>query len=116
MARTAPLQSDKSTTQAGRARIGKRIVLGIGLLVVTLILWELRKTAPAWLAGSMTASARFTTLSEPDNARITRAFEAVRQTLTADATLGLEPEPDKGQIHHTILTVWRRPAARRSTR
>jgi hypothetical protein len=102
MARTAPLQ-DESAAQAERARIGKQIVLGIGLLVVALILWELRNVAPAWLARSMTTSARFTTLNEPDNARITRAFEAVRQTLAADATL--EPEPDKGQIHHTVLTV-----------
>jgi hypothetical protein len=51
----------------------------------------------------MTTSARFTTLNEPDNARITRALEAVRQTLAADATL--EPEPDKGQIRHTVVTV-----------
>jgi hypothetical protein len=101
--RTASLQSDESAAQAERARIGKRIILGIALLVAALILWELRNVAPVWLATSMTTSARFTTQDEPDNARITRAFEAVRQTVAADATL--EPEPDKGQIRHTVLTV-----------
>ena len=114
MSRTAPLQSDKSTTQAERARIGKRVLLGIGLLVLALTLWELRNIAPAWLAKSMTANARFTTLSEPDNARITRAFEAVRQTLSADATLELEP--DKGQIHRTVLTVVAPTGSAASTR
>ena len=54
MAQTAPLQSDKSAAQAERARIGKRIVLGIGLLALGLILWELRNIAPGWLAKSMT--------------------------------------------------------------
>jgi hypothetical protein len=102
-ARHAPVRSDKAAAQAARARIGKQIILGIGLLVLSLVLWELRNVAPAWFAKSMTTSAEFTTVTERDDARIMRVFEAVRQTFAANATL--EPEPNQTKVRHTLLTV-----------
>jgi hypothetical protein len=103
MARHAPVQSHEAVAQDTRARIGKQIVLGVGLLVLTMILWELRNVAPGWLAKSMTTSAEFTTVAEPDDARITRAFEAVRQGFAAETRL--EPEPNQTKVRHTLLTV-----------
>lgn len=102
--RHAPVRPDEAAAaQAARARIGKQIVLGVGLLVLSLVLWELRNVAPAWFAESMTTSAEFTTVTERDDARIMRAFEAVRQTFAANATL--EPEPNQTKVRHTRLTV-----------
>jgi Protein of unknown function (DUF3592) len=112
MARHAPVHSDESDesddrdepgAQAARARIGKQVVLGIGLLALAVILWELRNVAPSWLAKRMTTSAEFTTVTERDDARIMRAFEAARQGFSAEARL--EPEPNQTQVRHTLLTV-----------
>jgi hypothetical protein len=109
MARHAPVHSDETGdrdepgAQAARARIGKRVVLGIGLLALAVILWELRNVAPSWLAKSMTTSAEFTTVTERDDARITRAFEAVRRGFSAEVRL--EPEPNQTKVRHTLLTV-----------
>jgi hypothetical protein len=90
-------------SQGARASIGKQAVLGGALIVLAIILWELRDTVPAWLAKSVTATVEFTTTTERDDARVTRAFDAVRQTFAADATF--EPLPNQTRIRHTQLTV-----------
>ena len=82
---------------------GKRTLLGGGLLVLALILWELRDAVPSWLAKSVTTTVEFSTTAERDDTRVTRAFEAVRQTLTSDAIL--EPLPNQTRVRHTRLTV-----------
>ena len=82
---------------------GKRTLLGGGLLVLALILWELCDAVPSWLAKSVTTTVEFSTTAERDDTRVTRAFEAVRQTLTSDAIL--EPLPNQTRVRHTRLTV-----------
>src|SRR5258707_6558222 len=103
MARNAAVPSGAVLSQAARASIGKRVVFGGGLIVLAIILWELRDTVPAWLAKNVTARAEFATTAERDDARVTRAFEAVRQTFSADATF--ESLPDPTRVRHTQLTV-----------
>ncbi len=103
MAQNAPVSSGVALSQSARASIGKRTVLGGGLIVLAIILWELRDAAPAWLAKSVTTTVEFSTMAERDDSRVTRAFEAVRQTLAADAIL--EPLPNQTRVRHTRLTV-----------
>jgi hypothetical protein len=90
-------------TEDAPSPIGKRTLLGGGLLVLALILWELRDAVPSWLAKSVTATIEFSTTAERDDTRVTRAFEAVRQTVAADAIL--ESLPNQTQVRHTRLTV-----------
>jgi len=92
-----------ATAQDAPSPIGKRVVLGGGLLVLALILWELRDAVPSWLAKSVTATVELSTTTERDDARVSRAFEAVRQIFAADAIL--EVLPNQTQVRHTRLTV-----------
>jgi len=92
-----------ATAQDASSPIGKRVVLGGGLLVLAFVLWELRDAVPGWLAKSVTTTVEFSTTAERDDARVTRAFEAARQTLAADAIL--ETLPNQTQVRHTRLTV-----------
>lgn len=74
------------------APAGRRILIGCGLLLVTLILWLLRDRAPTWFAKSVTATAEITTTTERDDSRVTRAFAAAKRTSPFDA--GLDPVPN----------------------
>jgi hypothetical protein len=103
MARNAPVPSGAALSQGARASIGKRVVFGGALIVLAIILWELRDSVPAWLAKNVTARVEFSTTAERDDARVTRAFDAVRQTFATDATF--EPLPNQSRVRHTQLTV-----------
>ena len=83
--------------------IGKQVVLGMGLLLVAFVLWEVCDLVPSWAAQSVTANVEFATTTERDDARITRAFETAMRTVAADADL--EPLPNPTQVRHTRLTV-----------
>jgi hypothetical protein len=85
------------------APIGKGILIGVACLLAALILWSIRNWAAAQAAASVMVTAEFTTVTEPDDARITRAFSAARQTHPADATF--EPLPNQTRVRHTRLTV-----------
>ena len=86
-----------------RAFTGKRIVLGIGLLVLAILLWSLRDTVPAWMASRMAATVELATTNERDDARVTRAFDAAMRSQAADATL--EALPNQTKVRHSRLTV-----------
>jgi Protein of unknown function (DUF3592) len=88
---------------AKESAIGKRVVVGIGLLVLALVLWWLRDTVPSWMARSMAATVELATTSERDDARVTRAFDAAMHVYSADATL--ESLPNQIRVRHTRLTV-----------
>ena len=90
--------------ESAASPIGKQVVLGGGLLVLALILWELRDAVPSWLARSVTATAEFSTTSERDDARAFRAFDAVRGSFNADAILEVLPNQTR-VVRHTRLTV-----------
>ena len=83
--------------------IGKRVLVGIGLLVLALLLWSVRDTVPSWMAKSMAATVELATTSERDDARVTRAFDAAMHVYSADATL--ESLPNQIRVRHTRLTV-----------
>src|SRR5437870_381125 len=89
--------------ESAASPIGRRIVVGIGLLLVAFLLWEVRDVVPSWAAQSVTANVELATGAERDDSRITRAFEAAMQTVAADATL--EPLPNQTKIRHTRVTV-----------
>ena len=72
---------------AKESAIGKRVVVGIGLLVLAIVLWSLRDTVPSWMAKSMAATVELATTSERDDARVTRAFDAAMHVYSADAML-----------------------------
>lgn len=95
--------TEAAPVDSGSSPIGRLIVLGVGLLVLAFILWELRDAVPSWLAGNFTATAEFSTTAERDDARVIRAFAAVRRNFTADAIL--EQLPNQSQVRHTRLTV-----------
>ena len=88
---------------ARRAFAGKRIVLGIGLLLLAVVLWSLRDTVPSWLASRMAATVELATTNERDDARVTRAFDAAMRSQAADATL--ESLPNQTKVRHSRLTV-----------
>ncbi|HEY4891267.1 MAG TPA: DUF3592 domain-containing protein, partial [Reyranella sp.] len=88
---------------AKESAIGKRVVVGIGLLVLAIVLWSLRDTVPSWMARSMAATVELATTSERDDARVTRAFDAAMHVYSADATL--ESLPNQIRVRHTRLTV-----------
>lgn len=88
---------------AKRAAVGKRIVLGSGLLLLALLLWSLRDVVPGALASRMEATADLATTTERDDARVTRAFAAAKKNAPADATL--ESLPNQSKVRHTRLTV-----------
>src|SRR5712691_7054092 len=97
---TSPVRGFKS---GDASPIGRRVVVGIGLLLLAFLLWEVRDLVPSWAAESVMANLDLATGDERDDARITRAFDAAMQTLTADATL--EPLPNQTKIRHTRVTV-----------
>ena len=103
MAQNAPVPAGVAVSQSAPSPIGKRVVLGGALLVLALVLWELRDAVPSWLAKSVTARVEFSTTAERDDARVTHAFEAVRQTFAADATF--ESLPNQTRVRHSQLTV-----------
>jgi hypothetical protein len=88
---------------AQRAFAGKRIVLGIGLLLLAVVLWSLRDTVPSWLASRMAATVELATTNERDDARVTRAFDAAMRSQSAEATL--ESLPNQTKVRHSRLTV-----------
>ena len=88
---------------AKESAIGKRVVVGIGLLVLAMVLWSLRDTVPSWMAKSMAATVELATTSERDDARVTRAFDAAMHVYSADAML--ESLPNQIRVRHTRLTV-----------
>jgi hypothetical protein len=88
---------------AKQSAIGKRVVAGIGLLMLAVVLWSLRDTVPSWMAKSMAATVELATTSERDDARVTRAFDAAMHVYAADATL--EALPNQIRVRHTRLTV-----------
>jgi hypothetical protein len=81
----------------------KPIILGIGFLLAAWLLWEVRDVVPSWAAQSVVANIDLATTSEPDNARVARAFERARQGTGADAML--EPLPNQTKVRHTRVTV-----------
>ena len=99
---TGPTDSEAKDS-ARRATIGRRAVLGGGLLLLALLLWSLRDTVPAWMASRMEATADLATTTERDDARVTRAFEAAMTKAHVDATL--QPLPNPSKVRHTRLTV-----------
>src|SRR5260370_8604067 len=88
---------------ATESAIGKRVVVGIGLLVLAVVLWSLRDTVPSWMARSMAATVELATTSERDDARVTRAFDAAMHVYSPDATL--EALPNQIRLRHTTLTL-----------
>ena len=92
-----------ASSGARRAFTGKRVVLGIGLLLLAVLLWSLRDTVPTWLASSMAATVELATTNERDDARVTRAFEAAMRSQAVDATL--EVLPNQTKVRHSRLTV-----------
>ncbi|HEV3494290.1 MAG TPA: hypothetical protein VG224_27045, partial [Reyranella sp.] len=88
---------------AKQSAIGKRVVAGIGLLVLAIVLWSLRDAVPSWMAKSVAATVELATTSERDDARVTRAFDAAMHVYAADATL--EALPNQIRVRHTRLTV-----------
>ena len=92
-----------ASSGARRAFTGKRVVLGIGLLVLAVLLWSLRDTVPTWLASRMAATVELATTNERDDARVTRAFEAAMRSQAVDATL--EALPNQTKVRHSRLTV-----------
>src|SRR5215475_12703811 len=97
------LMTDAAPVQNASSPIGKQVLVGIGLLVLAFILWELRDAVPSWLAKNFTVTAEFSTTSERDDSRVIRAFDAVRRSFAADAIL--EQLPNRSQVRHTRLTV-----------
>jgi hypothetical protein len=95
---------------AKESAIGKRVVVGIGLLVLAIVLWSLRDTVPSWMAKSMAATVELATTSERDDARVARAFDAAMHVYSADAML--ESLPNQIRVRHTRLTV-RAPSPRK---
>src|SRR5437879_13252711 len=97
-----PRRAPTSGEQASAASpIGKRIVVGIGLFLVAFLLWEVRDVVPAWAAKSVTANVAFATTTEPDDARVGRAFETAMRVVAADALL--ETLPNQTKLRHTRL-------------
>src|ERR1700681_1050911 len=84
---------------AKQPAIGKRVVAGIGLLVLAIVLWSLRDTVPSWMAKNMAATVERATTSERDDARGTRASDAATRFYSADATL--ERLPNQIRVPHT---------------
>ena len=95
--------TDSTSPTAKRALAGKRVVVGIGLLLLAVLLWSLRDTVPSWMASRMAATVELATTNERDDARVTRAFESAMRSQAADATL--EPQPNQTKVRHTRLTV-----------
>jgi hypothetical protein len=100
--RSGPLENSTPSI-AKEPAISKRVVAGIGLLVLAVLLWSLRDTVPSWMAKSMAATVELATTSERDEARVTRAFDAAMHVYSADATL--EALPNQIRVRHTRLTV-----------
>ena len=92
-----------ASSAAGRAGVGKRVVVGGGLLLLAVLLWSVRDAVPAWMARSMAATVELATTSERDDARVTRAFDQAMHAHAADATL--ETLPSQIRVRHTRLTV-----------
>ena len=101
--RSTGLWSDVASRVAKESAIGKRVVVGIGLLVLAIVLWSLRDTVPSWMAKSMAATVELATTSERDDARVTRAFDTAMHVYSADAML--ESLPNQIRVRHTRLTV-----------
>ncbi len=95
--------TDSLSPRAKRALAGKRVVVGIGLLLLAVLLWSLRDTVPSWMASRIAATVEFATTNEGNDARVTRAFESAMRSQAADATL--EPQPNQTKVRHTRLTV-----------
>ena len=68
--------TDSPSPRAKRALAGKRVVVGIGLLLLAVLLWSLRDTVPSWMASRIAATVEFATTNEGNDARVTRAFES----------------------------------------
>ncbi len=82
----------------------KRLLLGAGLLVMAWICGEARDFVPSLAAKSVKVTAEVSTLSEPDDARVFRAFSSVREGPREES--GLEPLPKQSRdIRKTQLWV-----------
>ena len=62
-----------------------------------------RDVVPSSAAPSVTANIDLATTNEPDDSRITRAFERARQSVGADASL--EPLPNQTKVRHTRVSL-----------
>src|SRR4029453_4115797 len=81
----------------------KPIVIGIAFLLAAWLLWGGRDVVPSSAAPSVTANIDLATTNEPDDSRITRAFERARQSVGADASL--EPLPNQTKVRHTRVSL-----------
>jgi hypothetical protein len=88
---------------AKESAIGKRVVVGIGLLVLAIVLWSLRDTVPSWMAKAWPRPSELATTSDATMPRVTRAFDAAMHVYSADAML--ESLPNQIRVRHTRLTV-----------
>jgi hypothetical protein len=88
---------------AKRAAIGRRVVVGCGLLALAVLLWSVRDAVPARMARSVAATVELATTTERDDARVTRAFDTAMRPHAVDATL--EPRPSMIKVRHSRLIV-----------
>jgi hypothetical protein len=93
---------DGAKGQRGQA-LGRHVLLGTLLLLMAWSVWTLRDIAPSWSATRFSACADLATTTEPDDRRVTRAFEIARQTVAGDSSL--ESLPNQTKVRHTRLTV-----------
>lgn len=80
-----------------------RMLVGYGFVVLAAVFWLVRSPAASWAAARVSAATKFTTMAEPDDARLFRAFAAAQQRNHQDATL--VPRPDGSRVRTTLLWV-----------
>src|SRR5579864_7747853 len=87
----------------------RRIVFGIGLLLLAWACWGLRDFVPSMAAKNVTATVEFTTTTERDDTRIRRAFETAMRGRAIDATL--EPLPNSLKLMRDSQLTVRAPSS-----
>jgi hypothetical protein len=83
--------------------LSRKIIAGIVLWVIALALWAGRDAVSSWFATSYTATIELVTVTERDDARVRRAFDAAHAAQPGDATF--EVLPSLSLVRHSAVHV-----------